>query len=100
MKTALLPAPAEIMRRLTAADDTHWNIQHFYPTIAKAGGGERNGPRLVLLFELAIADACEGPPLDTVMRLNVPMWLRAIVDDQEVLAEALAAFDDINGPRP
>jgi hypothetical protein len=98
MKTTILPEPDEIMRRLTAANDLHWNIEHFYPRIAKAGGTERAGFGLPLLFELAIADVCDGDPLASTLRLLVPSWMRAIVDDPEVLAEALGAFREMFGP--
>jgi len=98
MKTTTLPEPDEIMQRLTTVNDLHWNIEHFYPLIAKAGGTERAGSGLPLLFELAIADVTDGDPLASVMRLLVPAWMRAIVDDAEVLAEGLAAFQEINGP--
>lgn len=96
MKTTILPEPDEIMRRLAAVEDSSWNAEHFYPKIAAAGGSERAGVGLPLLFELAIADVTDGEPLASAMRYLVPAWLRVLVDDEEVLNDALGAFYEIH----
>jgi len=97
VKLTKMPEPAEMMRRLAAVNNTPWNIEHFYPKIALVGGTERFGFGLPLLFETAIADVCEGDPIASTLRLQVPSWLRAIVDDGEVLADALEAFEQVSG---
>ena len=97
MKTTVLPSPEEIMARLTRVSDAPWNVEHFYPLIAAAGGSERAGVGLPLLFELAIGDVSDSVLLDATLRLLVPEWIRAIVDDPDVLADALTAFGEIHG---
>lgn len=95
-KTTLLPSREDIIARLTAVNDTPWNVEKFYPRVAAAAGTERAGGGLPLLFELAIADVCDGDPLAAAVRMQVPAWLRALVDDEQVLADALEAFFEIN----
>ena len=88
-----LPDYDELMRRLAAVDNSPWNVQKLYPLIARAGGSERAGAGLPMLFELAIADVCDGAVQHVTTRMLVPAWLEAIVDDGDVLADALAAFE-------
>lgn len=96
MKTTTLPGSTEIMARLTRVNNTPWNIEKLYPLIAAAGGTERAGVGLPLLFELAIGDVSDTAMLHAALRLQVPGWIRAIVDDPGVLADALAAFEEIS----
>jgi len=96
VKLTTLPESGEIIRRLTSVSAEPWNVQRLYPKIAAAGGTQRAGIDLPLLFERAIADVSGGGTPQTLLRHLVPRWLRALVDDPEVLADALAALEEIN----
>jgi hypothetical protein len=96
MKTTVMPDRDEMLRRLASVNDSPWNVERFYPLIAEAADTERVGFGLPLLFETAIADVSDGDPLGSALRFQVPARLRALVDDAQVLDEALAAFYEIN----
>jgi hypothetical protein len=84
------------MRRLASVSPLRWNVENFYPRIAEAGGTERAGFGLPMLFELVIADACDSALVAQTLRIQTPNYLRAIVDDPEVLEDALSVFREIN----
>ena len=96
LKTAVLPGRDEIMRRLATVNDSPWTIERFYPLIAAAADTERAGVGLNLLFELAISDVADDDRLAVSLRMQMPSWLQALVDDGGVLADALAAFYELN----
>ena len=96
LATTTLPPREEIITRLAKVNPSHWNVERLYPLIAVAGGTERAGFGLPMLFETAIADVTDGDPLATTLRFQVPAWLRVLVDDAQVLEDALAAFYEIH----
>lgn len=92
--TAPLPDQDEILRRLLAVDDSAHLTDGFYPHITKAAGRELSGMGVVMLLHLAVADyTADFPPaMSVVMLTRLEAFTRALVDDEQVLADALDAL--------
>lgn len=93
--TTILPSRVEIIARLTAINDTPWNVQKFYPLIAAAADTERAGAGLPLLFELAIADASDGDPLAASLRMQVPARSRHSHGDTALSVDAARCVPEV-----
>lgn len=97
-KVITLPAPEEIMTRLTEVLDEHTMRERFYPFIARHGGAEKNAYGVVNIFALAIYDFMQGgypPVLSNVLYMWMPHFIEAIVDDQEVATQAKSILDEV-----
>lgn len=93
-KSYTLPTAAEIVERLKKANDDAYLVETFYPTIAKEAGRELIAEGIVMMFTLKIYDYQQSgyrPVIGSILQMQVPRFIDALVDDKEV-AEAAKAF--------
>lgn len=92
-----LPAADELLRCLTAVDNSNHVVEKFYPLLLAKAGQEQTGTGFVLALHLAIADYTSGmPPVTfTVLQQRAEQFVRAVIDDARVLDEALATLRDL-----
>jgi hypothetical protein len=92
--TTVLPQHDELLSRLTAVDSEPHMVERFYPHILTSAGQEKTGLGVALALTLAASDYTDGMPpvLARVVLLRLPSFVRAIVDDPQVQAEALAGL--------
>ncbi len=72
--------------------------ERLFPMFLANAGQEKYGIGVALMIELALADYLEGMPriMGTVLRLEVPKWLRALVPDNDAARQEAA--DALTGP--
>ena len=90
-KTINLPSdPQEIIRRLTSVNDEDTLVSRFYPMIAKDAGRQLVAEGVVIMFNLASYDFCQGypPMISTLIQMQIPRWIDALIDDKEVVESA------------
>jgi hypothetical protein len=99
MKTVTLPNAEEIVRRLSSVDADPYTIQNFYPLIAQHANQEKNGFGLVVMIELAIHEVTKGMPaiVGKLMSRQLPRFIKALTDDQEVIADAMNMYNEAKG---
>lgn len=87
--TTLPTDPEEIITRLKQVNDADEAMQ-LYGIIARDAGRELVALGVVMMFVLAIADTTKGYPpfLKSLMYTDIPAWIDALIDDQEVATEA------------
>lgn len=98
--STILPDHDEILRRLSVVDDGAHPVRNLYPHIAsRIANSEVTGPGVVLALRLVLADYTAGMPpmLAYIAQSQESNYIRAIVDDQVVLADAIAMLDRVNG---
>ncbi len=90
--TIVLPEAAEIARRLEALGDAQHVVEGMYPRIQAKAGLCLNGSGVAMVVTLAIADYAQGMPsvITTTLMMRAEQYVRALVDDPAVLADALA----------
>lgn len=91
LKVFTLPNRDEMMRRLTSVMDEPHAIQNFYPLLARHAGEEKAGMGVVMMLQLAIHDYTQGMPpiMANILQMRVDDFLKALIDDEEALEEAL-----------
>jgi hypothetical protein len=92
--TATLPDRAELLRRVTAVDNDPHIVEKFYPHILEHASQEKTGLGVALALALAAANYTADLPevLGRVIEVRLPSYVRAIVDDPQVQADAIAAL--------
>lgn len=93
-QTATLPTNREeIIHRLRTVNDDGDMVARLYPGIASYAGQELLPQGIVLMLELAAQDYGQQypPPMGAIVRLFIPRWIDALIDDKEV-AEAAKQF--------
>jgi hypothetical protein len=92
--TTVLPAYDDLRQRLIAVDNEPHVVEKFYPHILKLAGQEQAGLGVALALTLATHDYTAGlpPVLARVVQLRLPNYVRAIVDDPQVQADALSGL--------
>ena len=92
-----LPDREEMLQRLLQVNGGNHVRQGLYPILLNHAGQEKVALGIPTMFALAISAYSSGMP--TVMAGMVwdyvPAWIDALVDDQEVAAEAKAAVETI-----
>lgn len=85
--------PQEIMAHLITVSDENTIVERLYPKIAKNAGREVLPQGIVMMFTLSVYDyAQQYPPMvGNAVRLFIPSWIDALIDDKEA-AEAAKAF--------
>jgi hypothetical protein len=93
-KTTVLPDRNNLARRLAQVDNDPHTIEKFHPHILKDAGQEKTGLGVAMALALATSDYTAGLPpiLAAVVQLRLPEYVRAIVDDPQVQADALASL--------
>ncbi|MFI6688036.1 hypothetical protein [Streptomyces sp. NPDC050485] len=103
--TAVVPARDELARRIAQADPERV-VPGLYPGILKMAGRTLTGAGVVVMLSNAIAEHTRGPDGDNtsppmyellLMKL-LPDFVHAIVDDEQVRADALAMLEKSAGP--
>jgi hypothetical protein len=84
-----------MIRRLTDVISIDYFRQHFCPLLILSAGRKMDGKSVVTMVQLAIADYTrEIPnPMASMMQPMVKPLVIALVDDEEVKADALAIID-------
>lgn len=97
LKSFNLPDADEITRRLTAVEDEPHLVANFYPLVASKGGRSINGMGVVLMLVLAIEDYSVGLPpfMKGLLQANLRSYIEALVDDDEVKADALETLNRV-----
>ncbi len=89
-KIITLPDRDEMLKRLLkVSDDSHMQ-ERFYPILLKKAGQKQVALGVVNMLALAIHDYTEGlpPVMTTMMYMQVPEFIDALVDDPEAAKEA------------
>jgi len=97
-KTINLPSdPQEIIRRLSSVNDEETLVSRFYPLIANDAGRQLVAEGLVIMFQLASYDFCQGHPpmISTLIQMQIPQWIDALIDDKEVVEAAKQFMEEI-----
>lgn len=83
-----LPPPAEIMRRLTEADENPHYREKLYPLLAAHGGQEKAPAGINLMLALAISDYCDGLPpiMGQMLWIQADEFINALVGDHPEFA--------------
>ena len=101
LKVITLPSGDEIVRRCSSIVTMDYMQARFLPHLHKLGGRELVGPGVVMALTLAIYDftsAGKFPPIvGTFLNMKVPDLVRAIVDDPEVVADAMEMLEEVEG---
>ena len=94
MKTAKLIDAETMLERLRKVNDNAHYEERFFPLLTKQAGKELNGFGVLMAVQLAIADYTDGmPPLmANLMQYQVANFCAALVDDGDVLADAMTAL--------
>ncbi|HET9721696.1 MAG TPA: hypothetical protein VFP32_01550 [Candidatus Saccharimonadales bacterium] len=93
--TVRLPQWAEMMRRL---EDERWDehaIRYLYPGISRAMAARRlDASDIIRYLTDSIRDYCDKHHRDEFREsVHVPEYLRAIVPDRRIRAEALGIYE-------
>lgn len=98
-KKTSLPNRFDMGTRLSRVDTSQYLAQWFYPLLLDHAGEQRDGPGIVLLListAQAYAERRRLSERDTEMlNLKLRDFATAIIDDDEVRADVLAAFDQL-----
>jgi hypothetical protein len=97
MKTAKLLDAKTMLERLRKVNDNAHYEERFFPLLTKQAGRELNGLGVLMAVQLAIADYTDGMPalMANLMQYQVDAFCAALVDDAEVLADAVTAHKSI-----
>lgn len=99
MSTALITLPErdDMLRRLTAVDNTDHMIAGLYPLILKGAGQPKTALGVILLIQLAIFDYCAGlpPVMGLALGMRLSEYVAALIDDEDVRGDALAEIRNI-----
>lgn len=89
-KTIVLPSREDMLLSLIAVRDNGHYQQKFYPILLQDAGQRLCAQGIVMMFAIAIFDYTQGMPpvLADIVYMDVPKFIDAIVDDQEVAKEA------------
>lgn len=93
-KAIQMPSSDEIIARLQAMNKHNDDYDmHLYRCIANRLVGAKNGSGVVMVIDLAINDymrAGDYPPaMQALLILSIPMYIDALIDDDEVKCDAL-----------
>lgn len=97
LKAVTLPEIQEMQSRLLGVIDHPYIERDMLPLLLQHAGTDKNGPGLVMMVQLCIHDSTVGlPPIAAVILQDyvVPI-IEAVVDDEEVKAEALRVYDEV-----
>jgi hypothetical protein len=94
-KVITLPDADDMLRRLIEVDDINHLQERFYPLLLRNAGEEKVATGVVMMITLAIHDYSEGMPpmIQGLMFMNMENYLKALIDDEEVLQEAIEFFE-------
>lgn len=100
MKTIILPDANEITRRLAEKFGDGDHDKKLWREIARFSGTERNGVGVFMIVSWAIRDYISkgGYPaaMEAVLSMQIPDFIKALVDDDEVRRDALSFSDEVN----
>lgn len=101
LKVVDLPDESDMWLRLLSVVDNEHSARDFYPHLLQNAGRQLNGMGVVMAIQLAIADYVRTlpPPMPAVMQMFVKPLVEALVDDEEVKADALRFIDDVEAKR-
>ncbi|MFH1314959.1 MAG: hypothetical protein ABIH67_01020 [Candidatus Uhrbacteria bacterium] len=90
-----LPDREEMLQRLMQVNDRNHVQQKLYPILLNHAGQEKVAQGIPVMLALAINDYTTGMPAVVAGMVwdYVPAWIDALVDDQDVAAEAKAFFE-------
>jgi len=103
MKVITLPNAQEVLRRLTQAYGEKKLAQEFYPMVAQEiGDRELFGEGVLMALVQSIETYTQGYPamIKGLLYGYIPMWLDALIDDQEARQGAKELFDRTNEACP
>lgn len=93
-----LPDHQDFTRRLHDLDDNPHLVEYFYPRLLKRAGTRATGRGFATALHLAVTDYTAEQPLpvrdtiDTTLRRDLDMYVRAVIDDPAVQRDALDAL--------
>lgn len=95
-KAIRLPQRVEMLRRLRSVTTVSHVREVLHPKMAKYAGQEKTGAGIHLMVAMAIRDYIRDfpPVMGALLRRDIPKYLRALIDDAEVLADALHAHEE------
>lgn len=97
----MLPANEVIARLCTINRQNDDHDMRFYRQIASKLTHEKNGGGVVLVIQLAIYDYVEAeglpPVIIAALFMNIPDYINALIDDEEVKSDAMATYEAIRG---
>lgn len=98
LKTIILPERDDMLRRLLEVEDNPHAQQKFYPILLQSAGQQRNGMGVIMMLQMAIHDYTVGMPsvIAVAMQMLVKPYVEALVDDEEVKADAFKMIDEIS----
>lgn len=93
-KWIVLPEREEMLTRLRSVIDEPHTESGFYSLLLKYAGARKTGTGVSLILLLAVADYTEDQPpvIAVTIGLALPRFVAALVDDEEVAAQALAGL--------
>lgn len=96
-KVITLPDADDMLHRLIEVDDINHLQERFYPLLLRNAGEEKVATGVVMMITLAIHDYSEGMPsmIQGLMFMNMENYLKALIDDEEVLQEAIEFFEEV-----
>lgn len=94
-KMVTLPERAEMFRRLLALNSNPHLVKYLYPRFLACAGEERTADGVVLLVTTTMQDYTSNmQPVMLRLTLNLaPLFVRLLIDDPDVEAEALASLN-------
>ena len=100
-KVINLPNKDDMLERLKAVDAGSHVVEQFYPILLKNAGQERVAQGVVMMLVLAIHDYAKGlpPMMSTLMMMNAPRYIDALVGDADVAQEAKDALAAALAPK-
>jgi len=92
-----LPDREEMLRRLRTVSANSDLSKRFYPILLQHAEQNRVVVGIVMMFSVAVNDYTTGMPTGVEMAVwnYVPAWIDALVDDQDVAAEAKAGVETV-----
>ena len=97
-KTVRLPSEKEIMKRFHGLDlgrDEH--MEKFYMLIAQKADQEYVASGVVTMITMKIAEFVSSgypPVMTSVLMTGIPLYIEALIDDEEVCEEAKAYYEE------
>lgn len=99
-KKVKMPEHEQMMQMLIGINDDPHPVQRLYPSICRTlAGQEKAGAGVVVGLTLAVHDYCQNMPsvVSSVFYNNIPLYVGAIVPDEEVRRDAIAFYEHANG---
>ena len=93
----ILPSADEMLRRLKTVNDNSIIAVELYSRFLRYASQEKKASGIVMMLVLEITDYSNrmSPEVQNVLMISVPEFIKVLVDDESVRAEALFFYEKV-----